>query len=173
MTTQKLFTIDPHTGNFTAFKPSDTVDSQNLPEMVGATHSLDGKKGVVSAPEAGPIRYFGSDGHWSLTWPYNPGITDTVGIGRDPTVIDVVNICGQFRVVKWMILIYTSGGKGASCEVSSFVKGSDVSVQQYAIQGDYIDYDLDCLADSTSVSLQIVSREDIMVRSVKISLFGT
>ena len=52
MPTKKIFTIGP-AGNFVAFQPSDTVNAQNLPTMVGATNITSGSPGTVPASSAG------------------------------------------------------------------------------------------------------------------------
>ncbi len=111
-------------------------------------------------------------------WPFgvNPNRVD--GIVRDtPAMVDRVVMPGQYRVVKWLLLLSDeSTGMAVTSEIKAFRRGAEIWFTEYAILGDssLIPYGLDVQEDGDAVQLMVTSGYDgvLTARTMKIGIFS-
>ena len=111
-------------------------------------------------------------------WPFGSNPNEAGVIARDiPTTVDRVPMPGQYRVVKWLLLITDdTHGLGVSSEINAFMRGGVVEFTEYAILGDaeVIRYEVDVVVEGHDAVLVLTSRYDqpVRVNTMKIGLFS-
>ena len=111
-------------------------------------------------------------------WPFGSNPNEAGFIDKDsPTVVDRVPMPGQYRVVKWLLLLSDdSNGLGVSSEINAFMRGGSIEFTEYAILGDaeVIRYEVDVVAEGHDALLVLTSRYDqpVRVNTMKIGLFS-
>lgn len=111
-------------------------------------------------------------------WPFGENPKRMAGIVQNiPTVVDRVEMPGNYRVVKWLLLLADdANGLGVSSEINAFLRGGSIEFTEYAILGDVdvIGYDLDLVYDGHFVQLLVTSRYNgtLEAKTVKIGIFS-
>ncbi len=111
-------------------------------------------------------------------WPFGENPKRVAGIVPNiPTVVDRVEMPGNYRVVKWLLLLADdANGLGVGSEINAFIRGGDIEFTEYALLGDVevIGYDLDLVLDGNFAQLMVTSRYHgtLDAKTVKIGLFS-
>ena len=111
-------------------------------------------------------------------WPFGSNPNEAGFIDKDiPATVDRVPMPGQYRVVKWLLLITDDiNGLGVSSEINAFMRGGIIEFTEYAILGDAeaIRYEVDVVVEGHDALLVLTSRYDqpVRVNTMKIGLFS-
>ncbi|MBF0602141.1 MAG: hypothetical protein HQL07_00440 [Nitrospirae bacterium] len=111
-------------------------------------------------------------------WPFGENPKRVEGIIQNvPTILDRLEMPGNYRVVKWLLLLADdANGVGVGSEINAFIRGGVVEFTEYAILGDYqvINYDLDLVIDGNFVQLLVTSQYSgtLEAKTVKIGIFS-